>query len=173
MVKQKPAKPSDKAKSRRTYGLRSLSAMTEPVISRSLRDRSYILRQILLLWPDIAGDAAQWSRPVSLNFPRNERANGTLTLAIDSGRGPEASMLTSLMISRVNAACGYAAIARIRLTQAPNQLTAHKAPENRRESHQQIKRHTAENLDTQLADIPSAELKAALFRLGHKLQDDD
>lgn len=198
MVKQKPAKPSEKAKTRRTYGLQSLSSMTEPVINRTLRDRSYMLRQILLLWPDIAGDAAPWSRPVSVNFPRNERANGTLTLAIDSGRGPEASMLTSMMISRVNAAVGYAAIARIRLQQAPNQLAGNHPTGNqptgnqlagnqisgnhaptqhhelqRRESLQQTQLHRAENLERQLADISSADLKAALYRLGHKLQDDD
>ena len=104
-------------KSRPTYGLKPLAKLSQPLISKSVRNRGALLNQILILWPDIAGDAARWSRPVSISSAKQDKKDTSLKIEIDSGRGPMASMLIPTLINKVNAACGYSAISRISLQQ--------------------------------------------------------
>lgn len=177
----------DKAKWRTTKGLRPLLALTEALIGRSLRDRGYLLNQILILWPQIAGDAASWSRPVSMSFTNKKRKDGknqkskdgkdqkrkdgTLTLAIDSGRGPAASMMTPQMITNINMACGYPAVSRIRLQQTgmTSKTSGVKPESTQSESPPPKKAIPLHDLEESTQQIHSPELRAALIRLGQHL----
>ena len=94
-----------------------LSKLVDPMIEPSARERGFVFSRLISQWRQIAGDMASWCQPVELNFNNSETSNGTLKLAIASGRGPEANQQTENMISRVNAVFGYAAVSRLSFVQ--------------------------------------------------------
>ena len=110
---------------------------------------------------------APWCQPVELKFSRGETSNGSLKLAIASGRGPEASLKTKVIIGRVNAAFGYAAISRLSFVQT---LQKNYPPLEQTKTtfinSQSQKNEAIWTLDEKLQQVESPELRAALRRLG-------
>ena len=79
--------------------------------------RGFAVARLLTQWPEIAGDAvARVTRPVKCGYGR-EGLGATLTLLVASAHAPMVQMELPRLKDRVNAAYGYAAIARITLTQ--------------------------------------------------------
>lgn len=97
---------------------RRLNTLTDRLINPVLRQRGISLSRIVTEWQNIAGDAAAWSEPAMIRFPEGESRDGTLTVSIRSGRGPEMQMLSPAIIDSCNAVFGYAAISRINITQS-------------------------------------------------------
>jgi hypothetical protein len=90
-----------------------------------------------------------------------------LKLAIASGRGPEANQQAENIISRVNAAFGYAAVSRLSFVQTfqakPLQPeTPEVEPPDAQTRHNQ----SIWALDEKLQQVKSPALRAALRRLG-------
>ena len=94
-----------------------LSRITEAMLGPALMARGFTHSRIVTEWPAIAGDAASWSEPANITFPKGKSRDGTLVVNIRSGRGPEMQMLVPGIIEKCNAVFGYAAIGRITLTQ--------------------------------------------------------
>ena len=151
-----------------------LSKLVDPMIEPSVRARGFVLSRLISEWPRIVGDVAGWCQPAELKFAQGETTNGILKLAIASGRGPEATQQRDTIISRVNAAFGYAAVSRISLVQKlqpsppepqPHASNATANPDN-----------SAHNagiwaLDEKLQSVRSPEVRAALRRLGTPLDE--
>lgn len=79
--------------------------------------RGFAVTRLLTAWPEIAGEAmAQVTRPVKCGYGR-EGFGATLTLLVAAAHAPMVQMQLPRLKDRVNAAYGYAAIARITLTQ--------------------------------------------------------
>ena len=100
-----------------------LSRITESLLGPALAKRGFTHSRLVTEWPAIAGNAAAWSEPANITFPKGKSQDGTLVVNIRSGRGPEMQMMLPGIIERCNAVFGYAAIGRITLTQ-----TAMEAP---------------------------------------------
>ena len=91
---------------------RRLNTLTDRLINPALRRRGISLSRIVTEWHKIAADAAAWSEPSMIRFPEGESRNGTLTVSIRSGRGPEMQMRSQEIVEGCNAVFGYAAISR-------------------------------------------------------------
>ena len=109
----------DPGKKRRAYRNRPtrLNRITEALLGPALAKRGFTHSRLVTEWPAIAGDAAAWSEPANITFPKGKSLDGTLVVNIRSGRGPEMQMMLPGIIERCNAVFGYAAIGRITLTQ--------------------------------------------------------
>lgn len=150
--------------------MRRLSTMVDPMIEPALLKRGFAINKLISHWPQIVGDIAEWCRPAGLSFPRDSQRDGTLKLQIASGRGPQAQAMSGAIITHVNTAFGYQAIARITLVQTlppPNTATTAYRPPQISDS------PDIWALDEKLRSVRSASLRAALRRLGGPVDESD
>ena len=144
-----------------------LSKLVDPMIEPTARARGFVLTRLISQWQQIAGDMALWCQPIELKFNNGETSNGSLKVAIASGRGPEATQKTDDIIRRVNTAFGYAAVSRLSFVQTfRNKRSPLKQPETSAPKTQAKQNNTIWALDEKLQQVESPELRAALRRLG-------
>ena len=123
--------------------------------------------ELLGQWLAIAGqDIGKACKPERISWPRQagetrQRQGGTLILRADPGRALELHYETPRLIERINAFYGYAAIATIKVRQAP-------APASKPAVKSRPTLPTAQMaaLDTELAGVGDEALRDALRRLG-------
>ena len=113
MMQKDPKTPTQKRKGK----TRRLNQLTAGLLGPVLRARGITIHRIITEWPHIAGDAAAWSEPQNIKFPQNQQDEGSLTITVRSGRGPEIQMLEEEIIRRCNQVFGYRALARIVISQ--------------------------------------------------------
>ncbi|MBK5926271.1 DUF721 domain-containing protein [Rhodobaculum claviforme] len=91
--------------------------------------RGFAVARLITHWDEIVGpDTARMARPVRLGWARGQRSSGlgaTLTLAVPGPAAPMVQMLAPRIIARVNAALGFAAVARVALAQGAEAPPAH------------------------------------------------
>ncbi len=144
-----------------------LSKLVDPMIEPTARMRGFVLSRLISQWNQVAGEMASWCQPVELKFNRGETSNGSLKLVIASGRGPEAIQQTEVIISRVNATFGYAAISRLSFVQTfQKHYPLVKKPKTAFPTSQVQRNEAIWALDEKLQQIESPQLRAALRRLG-------
>ena len=153
-------------------GMKRLSSVTQPMIADATENQGALYTQICSLWPNIANEMAEWSYPKNLSFAKSTRNNGTLTIWVTSGRGPEAQIRSHELLKDVNMACGFNAVGRI----IPQQtFDLHKKTRKRLHRLQKsssdvcnanIDQSTLHRLEQQTNDLHSPELRAILIRLG-------
>ena len=163
--------PKRQGKSRR------LNQLTAHLLGPSLRARGITIHRIVTEWQTIAGDAASWSEPASISFPQGQQDHGTLTVAVQSGRGPEMQMLETTIVKHCNQVFGYRAIDRITISQTtltplrPADMPLPPAPNTIKpdaESAVQIQKTRLE-----ITTSSSPELRKALDNLGKSLSGED
>lgn len=145
---------------KRKKKLTPLSGLTEQLIAPALVKKSAYLNQLIAHWPQIAGPYALWAKPADIHPATSQDEDGTLTLSIHSGRGPEALAQSDDIVRRVNQFFGFQLASQIRVKQDlplnPHQGTS------------------ANPLSDPLSDLPSepksASLQEALDRLGKTLE---
>lgn len=126
--------------------------------------------RLLTHWAEIVGSSlAEISRPLRIRYDRGGFAlGGVLILAADRAAASQIEHQKALIIERVNAHYGYAAIRDVRLTQ----IAAPRLPENDRPARARaISPHELDaprraRLDAAMRDVDDPELRAALTRLG-------
>lgn len=100
-----------------TYGFKRTSSLLEARIRRAGESRGFSVTRLLTHWDEIAGrDLAAMARPVEVKYGR-QGFGATLTLLTDGARAPLVEMQKEKLREKVNAAYGYNAISRIRVTQ--------------------------------------------------------
>lgn len=103
--------------SRRMRGFEAASGLLADRIRRAGEKRGFAVARLLTHWAEVAGeDLARITRPVKVGYGR-EGFGATLTLLTSSAQAPMVQMQLPALRDRVNACYGYAAIARIALTQ--------------------------------------------------------
>ncbi len=113
---RKPHNP-DAPPSRRMRGFEPAAQLLTQRIRAAGEARGFAVARLLTQWDQIAGaETAAITRPVKVSYGR-EGFGATLTLLVASSHAPMVQMSVPRLIERVNAAYGYAAIARIALTQ--------------------------------------------------------
>ncbi|MCE2516302.1 MAG: DUF721 domain-containing protein [Alphaproteobacteria bacterium] len=150
-----------------------LNAVTSKLIGPALRARGITINRIITEWRLIAGDAADWCEPASIRFAPNKTDDGTLTINVSSGRGPEMQMMTGELMRRVNQVFGYAAVNRITISQTT--LTP-SAPPSGAEARRIITPEAAEKFNQSRQQIDpevSEDLRKALDNLGKSLSGEE
>jgi hypothetical protein len=98
-------------------GFEAASGLLAESIRKAGEKRGFAVARLLTHWPEVAGeDLARITRPVKVGYGR-EGFGATLTLLTSSAQAPMVQMQLPALRDRVNACYGYAAIARIALTQ--------------------------------------------------------
>ena len=106
-----------KRRSTTTYGFKRTASLLEGRIRRAGESRGFAVTRLLTHWDEIAGpDLAAMARPVEVKYGR-QNFGATLTLLTDGARAPLVEMQKEQLRQKVNAAYGYNAIAKIRITQ--------------------------------------------------------
>ncbi len=102
---------------RRLRGFEAASGLLQTRIRTAGEKRGFATTRLLTQWAEIAGeDTARITRPVKIGYGR-EGIGATLTLLVSPAHAPMVQMDLPRLKERVNAVYGYAAIARIALTQ--------------------------------------------------------
>ena len=113
---RKPTTPLPTAE-RRMRGFEPTSGLLQQRIRAAGETRGFAVTRLLTQWAEVAGpDLARITRPVKVGYGR-EGMGATLTLLVSPAHAPMVQMDLPRLKDRVNAAYGYAAIARISLTQ--------------------------------------------------------
>jgi hypothetical protein len=141
---------------------RLVDRLTRPVLGK----RGFAAGDIIARWPEIVGaDLARFAIPLQVKFPRGRNAGATLLLRVSSGAA--ATMLTHkapVIVARVNRFFGYDAVARIEANHGPlPKPAAAPAPPTPDPEIPAI-------VTAMTADIPAADIRDALRKLGARLQ---
>jgi hypothetical protein len=116
MAKPTPAQPF-----RRQRGFEPASGLLKDALRVAGEKRGFAVSRLLTHWAEIVGeDLARSTRPVKVGYGR-EGMGATLTLLAASTAAPIVQMELPRIRERVNACYGYAAIARIHITQTAAQ----------------------------------------------------
>lgn len=156
-------------KSKTRASLTHLSVLTNSIMAPALRHRGGVLAQLIQLWPEIAGDMADWSRPDDLRFAPGRKEGGTLKLSIATARGPEAQSRQAEIVKKCNAALGFGAIERITLHQSYQLSGKQAGGQDRPEKNPGTDIARLHQLEAATRTIRSPELRAALIRLGRTI----
>ncbi|WP_461470207.1 DUF721 domain-containing protein [Pararhodobacter sp.] len=98
-------------------GFEAASALLRDPIRKAGESRGFAVSKLLTHWPEVAGaDLAPLCRPVKISYGQGG-FGATLTLLASGAAAPLVQMQTERLRDKVNAIYGYAAIARIRVTQ--------------------------------------------------------
>ena len=153
-------------------GMKRLSALTEPVVAHATENQGALYTQICSLWPNIVNEMSHWSHPKILSFSKSTRHNGTLTIWVAAGRGPEAQARSQEIINAINMVCGFKAVGRITCQQTfeLSKKIGRRVYDAPQSASQTVLNDTSPSLlnrlEQQTNDISSPELRATLIRLG-------
>ena len=101
---------------RKTNGFKRTSALLERRIKDASQNRGFAQSRVLTHWSEIAGtDISKIAQPTSVSYSA-QGMGATLTLLTRSGHGPELEMQKEKLRERINAAYGYNAITRIKIS---------------------------------------------------------
>ncbi len=170
---------------RRMRGFEPAAGLLREPIRKAGESRGFATSKVLTHWAEIAGaDLAALCRPVKVSYAEGG-FGATLTVLASGAAAPLVQMQLPALRERINAAYGYAAIARIRITQtsgaiasAPPGLAeaqagfAHAAPEapNIAPPSPQALRKARSVLSGLTEGVADQDLRAALQRLADNLQ---
>ena len=117
MARTPASGPKGPSQTRRMRGFEPAGGLVRDPVRAVGEQRGFAVTRLLTHWPEIAGESmARVTRPVKVGYGR-EGLGATLTLLVASAHAPMVQMDLPRLKDRVNAAYGYAAIARIALTQ--------------------------------------------------------
>lgn len=90
-----------------------------PVVGdTAFRKFGFVQGAIVTRWPEIVGPKlARVTAPESLRFPKGKKSDGLLSISVGGAHAPVVQHILPDIIARVNGFFGYAAVARVRLTQ--------------------------------------------------------
>ncbi len=163
----------DKYSTRRRGGLRPLAVTLPKVTRKALGRRGLAEGSLMTEWPEIVGDTlAARCLPLKLSFADpKRRAEGTLTLQVESAWTLELQHLAPQLIERINQTLGYAAVSRLAFRQGP--LPRRPADEGEaREAPQEPRDAEDANPPAELsAAIDDEGLRDALQGLGRALKE--
>ncbi|KUJ77892.1 RNA-binding protein [Ruegeria marisrubri] len=155
-----------------TRGFKRTATLLNDQIRRAGESRGFAVSRVLTHWAEIVGqDIAAIARPVKVGYGK-DGFGATLTVLTTGPQAPMLEMQREQLRARVNAAYGYNAISRIRITQT--------APTGFAEGQAQFT-HKAEPAKTAPApeivaeaskaasEVHDGDLRAALERLGRNV----
>lgn len=166
---RKPLPPP--SPTRRLRGFEPAAGFVRDPVRAVGESRGFAVARLLTHWAEIVGeDLALTTRPVKVGYGR-EGMGATLTLLTTSSQAPMVQMELPRIRDRVNACYGYAAIARISITQtaptgfAEGQVEFTPAPKAAKAVDPAILQAAAETAD----GVQDTSLRAALENLARNV----
>lgn len=148
----------------RGRGARHVSGLIAKLTAPLVRGHGLPDSGILQHWPEIVGSGiAGACMPEKLVFAPGERREGTLHVRVAGAYAPVLQHVEPQIVERINAYCGYRAVARLRLIQGP--LPGRPAPAAR-SIPAALRPEEEQNLQSAVADVGDDRLRGALARLG-------
>jgi hypothetical protein len=153
------------------YGVKAVGSFVPGLTRKAFEKYGFSAATLITDWRTIAGrELAACTAPERLKWPRNVergdedasasrkgRPGATLVLRVEPGHALDVQYGARQVIERINAYFGYAAVAKLRLVQAPVAAEG-SAP--------RAVRQPPEPLTTEVAGVADAGLRQALARLG-------
>ena len=167
-----PFRPSSKP--RRMRGFEPAAGLLREPIRKAGETRGFAITRLLTHWPEIAGrDLAGLCRPVKVSYGQGG-LGATLSVLASGAAAPLVQMQLPMLKERVNACYGYAAIARIKVTQTSAQgfaeaQTAFTGPSNIATPSPQTLLKARQVVDTLTDGVGDSSLKSALERLAENV----
>lgn len=173
-------KAGDARRRKRGAGPAAIGSLAAAVARPAFERHGFATAAIVTDWPAIAGpDFAAFTAPERLIWPRrfsdpsaeapptqmkHRRAGATLVLRVDGPRALEIQHAAPQIVERVNVYFGYAAVAGLRIIQAPVRKPASPAP---------APAPRGPLPDPRLDAIDDEPLRAALARLAARIEAPD
>ena len=149
------------------YGVKAVGSFIPGLTRKAFEKYGFSTASLITDWPAIAGtELAAYTAPDRLKWPRRTeqdtqtakgRNGATLVLRVDGARGLDVQYKARQIVERINAYFGYAAVAELRIVQAPVGA-AGAEPRQRRQP--------AMPLTHEVAGVSDPALRDALARLG-------
>ena len=156
--------------------LTSVAQTALPLTRQLLGPRGFTHMELLSSWEMIVGkNIAQYSLPQKLIFPKDERANGCLTIMVPAGAfAMEIKQNETRIITQINTFFGYPAISKIKVLQngTPENFLIRKKPIDKVKK--TVVSAEEESYITKLVkNIERDDLREAIDRLGHAVYEDN
>lgn len=136
---------------------RTLAGVVPKIASKAMARRGLAFGPLIADWPSIVGPAvADRAVPFKLVFPQGSRRDATLHLRVSGAAALELQHREAQVVDRINSFFGYAAVARLRLVQAPPAI------ERRARPVLQPDRARLAALESRLEKVADPELKERL-----------
>jgi hypothetical protein len=114
----KPRRERPRAERPRGGDARAIADLIPAIGGAAFRKFGFIQASLVTRWREIVGDRlADVTEPAMIRFPAGQKAGGTLHLTISGAHAPMLQHVEPELIACVNRFFGYAAIARVRMTQ--------------------------------------------------------
>ena len=155
------------------FGVKAVGSFLPGLTRKAFEKHGFSAATLITDWPTVVGrelaavtspERLKWPRPVEYAEDGTDapagakgRPGATLVLRVDGSQALAVQYGARQIIERINAYFGYAAVAELRIVQAP----VGEAPAARRQA-----RRTAEPLTHEVAGVADAGLRDALARLG-------
>ena len=148
---------------------RSIADLIPQVSGAAFRKFGFVQSSVVTRWTEIVGERyAQVTMPESIRFPQGKRDGGTLNLTVSSAHAPMLQHIAPELIERVNRFFGYAAVAKIKMSQG------HIIPKARQSAAPPLNlKPIPVELGDSLRDIGDPELKTVLESLAQGLANSD
>ena len=161
---------------RRTTDLQSLSQTLLPLARNILGKNGFVETDIITCWQEIIGEQlAQYSFPQKIDFPRNQKNNGCLHLAVPSGAfAVEIKHREKYILEKINTYFGYNALASLKIIQN-NELCLNINDQKISKSFKEatLTSEEAESIKQASNEIKNENLKEILIKLGHSIYTDN
>jgi hypothetical protein len=174
--RRRPALPRESIDfARRSFhGAKAVGSFLPRLTTKALQKYGFSTASVITDWPSIVGgEIARYAMPERLKWPRaaeqpdeegvgasGRRPGAVLVLRVDAAKALDIQYRAAQIIERINAYLGYAAVAQLRLIQAP-MPAPQPAP---------VHRPRTEPLTREVAGITDAGLRDALARLGAEIR---
>jgi hypothetical protein len=152
-----------------SFGAKALGSFVPALTAKAFQKYGFSASTLVMDWSAIVGrDFAAVTYPERLSWPRtartaddlqepgSKRAGATLVLRVDGSQALEVQYSSRQIIERINAYFGYAAVAQIRIVQAP--MRAEPAMPAR-------PAHAPAPVEIDVAGVSDPRLREALSRL--------
>lgn len=154
------------------HDLTGVAQISMPIVKQLLGNQGFQLIELISNWRNIVGiNLAQYTLPYKLNFRKNERTDGCLTLITVSGAfALEIKQKQQIIINKINSYFGYEAVSSIKILQTGNieVFTINKKPSEKVKKN--VVSEQEENYITEITkDIASPELREVLVSLGRQV----
>lgn len=173
---EQPARPREAIAFARKpfHGAKAVGSFLPSLTTKALQKYGFSAASLIMDWPAIVGkEMAQHAAPERIKWPRaaepaedqeatatGKRSGAVLVLRVDGGKALDVQYRAQQIIERINSYFGYAAVAQLRVIQAPMPP----APPMR------TPRTRAEPLVREVAGIADSGLRDALARLGAEIR---
>ncbi len=155
-----------------TRGFKRTATLLNDQIRRAGESRGFAVSRLLTHWAEIVGqDIAAIARPIKVGYGKGG-FGATLTVLTTGPQAPMLEMQKDQLRERVNAAYGFSAISRIRITQtAPTGFAEGQASFDHKpkQAKPQIEPEIAAEADKVSRDVHDVDLRTALERLGRNV----